>query len=242
MRPSPPSATSGASIAKPWPPEVQKTFGSAPFQTTRYQEVLARKDIDAVLIATPDFTHPKILADAVQAGKDAYVEKPFATTFEEARMAYDAVKPLGPRRPGRHPAPQRGEIHRRGPGHPEGRHRQGDARLHGVPLLRAALAARLPHGPRRRRRLGGLPLRRPHPGPLRPAQAPRMAAVQRHHQRHPRPLDDPPHRSRRLVSQRPLPPKAYGDGRRLPLEGRPPDQRRLPGDARIRRTASSPSP
>jgi len=72
--------------------DVQKAFGQAPFQTTRYQEILARKDVDAVLIATPDFTHPQILADAVAAGKDAYVEKPFATTFEEARMAYDAVK------------------------------------------------------------------------------------------------------------------------------------------------------
>lgn len=75
--------------------EVGKAFGQAPFATTRYQEVLSRKDIDAVLIATPDFTHPKILAEAVEAGKDAYVEKPFATTFEEARMAYDAVKRSG---------------------------------------------------------------------------------------------------------------------------------------------------
>jgi len=75
--------------------EVEKTFGRAPAQTTRYQEVLAMKDVDGVLIATPDFTHPKILADAVEAGKDAYVEKPFATTFAEARMAYDAVKRTG---------------------------------------------------------------------------------------------------------------------------------------------------
>lgn len=74
---------------------VEKAYGQAPFQTTRYQEVLSRKDVDAVLIATPDFTHPRILADAVEAGKDAYVEKPFATTFEEARMAYDAVKRSG---------------------------------------------------------------------------------------------------------------------------------------------------
>ncbi len=72
--------------------EVEKVFGQAPFQTSRYQEILARNDVDAVLIATPDFTHPKILADAVEAGKDAFVEKPFATTFEEARMAYDAVR------------------------------------------------------------------------------------------------------------------------------------------------------
>lgn len=75
--------------------EVQKVFGQAPFETTRYQEILARNDVDAVLIATPDFTHPRILADAVEAGKDAFVEKPFATTFEEARMAYDAVKRTG---------------------------------------------------------------------------------------------------------------------------------------------------
>jgi len=74
---------------------VARVFGREPVQTSRYQEVLNRADIDAVLIATPDFTHPKILADAVEAGKDAYVEKPFAVTLEEARMAYDAVKRSG---------------------------------------------------------------------------------------------------------------------------------------------------
>ena len=67
-------------------------FGTAPKQTTRYQEVLAMRDVDAVLIATPDFTHPKILADAIAAGKDAYVEKPFAVNFADAKMAYQAVK------------------------------------------------------------------------------------------------------------------------------------------------------
>lgn len=71
---------------------VEKTFGVAPRQTTRYQDVLAMKDIDAVLIATPDVTHPKILADAVAAGKDVYVEKPFAVDINDARMAYRAVK------------------------------------------------------------------------------------------------------------------------------------------------------
>src|SRR3954451_22287312 len=68
------------------------TFGTAPKQTTRYQEVLAMRDVDAVLIATPDFTHPKILADAIAVGKDAYVEKPFAVNFVDAKMAYQAVK------------------------------------------------------------------------------------------------------------------------------------------------------
>ena len=50
------------------------------------------RDVDAVLIATPDITHPKILADAIAAGKDAYVEKPFAVNFADAKMAYQAVK------------------------------------------------------------------------------------------------------------------------------------------------------
>jgi len=72
--------------------DVQKAFGAAPFSTTRYEELLARKDVDAVVIAAPDFTHPRMLADAVRAGKDVYVEKPFAVNFAEAKMAYLAVK------------------------------------------------------------------------------------------------------------------------------------------------------
>ncbi|MBI5083880.1 MAG: Gfo/Idh/MocA family oxidoreductase [Acidobacteria bacterium] len=66
---------------------VEKAFGAAPRQTTRYQEVLAMKDVDAILIATPDMTHPRILADAVAAGKDVYVEKPFAVDFADANPA-----------------------------------------------------------------------------------------------------------------------------------------------------------
>jgi predicted dehydrogenase len=50
------------------------------------------RDVDAVLIATPDMTHPRILVDAVAAGKDVYVEKPFAVDFDDAKMAYLAVK------------------------------------------------------------------------------------------------------------------------------------------------------
>jgi predicted dehydrogenase len=71
---------------------VEKQFGAAPRQTTRYQDILAMNDIDAVLIATPDFTHPRILADAVAAGKDVYVEKPFAIDMEGLRLGYRAVK------------------------------------------------------------------------------------------------------------------------------------------------------
>ncbi len=50
-------------------------LGVTPHTTTDYRELLARKDVDAVIIATPDFGHPIILKAAVEAGKDAYVEK-----------------------------------------------------------------------------------------------------------------------------------------------------------------------
>jgi predicted dehydrogenase len=71
---------------------IERAFGAAPRHYTRYQELLAAKDIDGVLIATPDMTHPRILADAVAAGKDVYVEKPFAVNFADGKMAWQAVK------------------------------------------------------------------------------------------------------------------------------------------------------
>jgi predicted dehydrogenase len=71
---------------------VEKQFGEKPKATTNYLEMLSWKDIDAVVIATPDFSHPIILKAAVEAGKDAYVEKPFGVTFEDAKAAYLAVK------------------------------------------------------------------------------------------------------------------------------------------------------
>jgi predicted dehydrogenase len=71
---------------------VEKAFGARPRTTSDYRQLLDWKDIDAVVIATPDFSHPIILKAAVEAGKDAYVEKPFATTFAEAKAAYLAVK------------------------------------------------------------------------------------------------------------------------------------------------------
>jgi hypothetical protein len=44
--------------------DIEKTFGAKPKQTTHYEELLAMPDIDAVLIATPDMTHPHIMMDA----------------------------------------------------------------------------------------------------------------------------------------------------------------------------------
>lgn len=69
-----------------------KAWGAAPRQTADYQELLGWKDVDAVVIATPDFGHSPILQHAVQAGKDAYCEKPMGVEFARAKAAYLAVK------------------------------------------------------------------------------------------------------------------------------------------------------
>ncbi|MFB3828982.1 MAG: Gfo/Idh/MocA family protein [Bryobacteraceae bacterium] len=57
-----------------------------------YQDLLARRDVDAVLIAVPDHWHARIALDALAAGKDVYLEKPMAYTIEEARDIAAAVK------------------------------------------------------------------------------------------------------------------------------------------------------
>ena len=57
-----------------------------------YRRILDRKDIDAVLVTTPDHWHGPIVAQACAAGKDAYVEKPMTHTIEDALMAVEAAK------------------------------------------------------------------------------------------------------------------------------------------------------
>jgi predicted dehydrogenase len=56
------------------------------------EELYDRKDIDAVIVSTADFQHPLHCVEAVEAGKDAYVEKPFAESLEDARKALKAVE------------------------------------------------------------------------------------------------------------------------------------------------------
>lgn len=57
-----------------------------------YRKVLDNKDIDVVVIATPDHWHARIAIEAMEAGKHIYVEKPMTRTLDEAFKLYDVAK------------------------------------------------------------------------------------------------------------------------------------------------------
>ncbi len=57
-----------------------------------YRKILDRKDVDAVLIATPDHWHAKITIEAMEAGKNVYVEKPMTHTIEQAISVRNAAR------------------------------------------------------------------------------------------------------------------------------------------------------
>jgi predicted dehydrogenase len=71
--------------------KAKEAYGRAPRAFAYMEDLLALGDIDAVIISTGDFQHAPILKQVVEAGKDAYVEKPFANVLEEAKAARDAV-------------------------------------------------------------------------------------------------------------------------------------------------------
>lgn len=60
-----------------------------------YRELLNNRDVDAVVIGTPDHWHCRIMVDAVNAGKHVYVEKPIANSIEESRIMVAAQEKTG---------------------------------------------------------------------------------------------------------------------------------------------------
>jgi predicted dehydrogenase len=69
-----------------------QAFGRTPRAFTRYEELLALSDVDAVVIATPDFAHAPILVASLQAGKDVYIEKPMSIDLPLANQALDLAR------------------------------------------------------------------------------------------------------------------------------------------------------
>jgi predicted dehydrogenase len=65
--------------------------------TTRYEEVVARDDVQAVIIATPNFTHPPIALAAIAHGKHVLCEKPLALNYADAKAMADAAEKAGVR-------------------------------------------------------------------------------------------------------------------------------------------------
>ena len=72
--------------------KTEKAQGKKPDSYKDYREILDRKDIDAVMIATPDHWHTKIAVEAMYAGKDVYCEKPLTLTIAEGKLIEKVVK------------------------------------------------------------------------------------------------------------------------------------------------------
>lgn len=71
---------------------VQKATGKAPVAVGEYRRILDNKDIDAVIISTPDHWHARIAVDACEAGKHVYCEKPLTLTVREGRAIVKAAR------------------------------------------------------------------------------------------------------------------------------------------------------
>jgi len=80
-------------LNQPYLDHAAGKIGGSPKQTKDYRQILDMKDIDAVVINTPDHWHALQTIHACQAGKDVYIEKPLSLCVEEGRrMAYAANK------------------------------------------------------------------------------------------------------------------------------------------------------
>lgn len=75
--------------------EAKTKYGNHIFTTKDYKQVLSRKDVDAVIIGTPDFWHKKMCIDALNAGKHVYCEKPMIHNVDEGHDIIKAWKKSG---------------------------------------------------------------------------------------------------------------------------------------------------
>jgi len=76
-------------------PNLGESFSKAPARFSDCRKMLEMKDLDAVCIATPDHWHAVQAIQAMEAGKDVYVEKPLTITIKEGRAMVEAQKRTG---------------------------------------------------------------------------------------------------------------------------------------------------
>lgn len=84
-----------AAVCDVYEPNLEKGLKAASTGAKRYdnyKRVLEDRSIDAVVIATPDHWHAQMVIDAVEAGKDVYVEKPMSHRIDDGFRVIEAVR------------------------------------------------------------------------------------------------------------------------------------------------------